>query len=475
VDVSSPPASESTSSSAWSSPHLDYTHGGDVPPLLPSVLGTAAPLSGRGGSSSSYHRSIKRNNANRYSISSSSASSSGTCLTDEEDVDSTTWVGTHDDYHHYPENPFLPSEHKFVTAPSQRDFFSKPSRLSYARCPSATNNRPTVTSFHRRSGDSAHSQMTSRSASSTAYSPPLHPPSSSAQESSGPLRRLLTTGHGAPHSHPHPSSTKLLLERREARPEDKHDHDKDKDKTAKPRRTRNRASLPAYFSLLQIGTSSPPTTAAAIADTHNSPHSPSSSSGVRLSPPTPRMTPMRVLSGPVLEPMLTTSVIYASGSSNLDTPIAAVETTPRGRRREPDASSRHRSRLTESRSRSRSRSSRGRDRSSRRTFETTTTTVKRGSVEQVFDWSVVAPVRGRPARRNSSPMAKGKLASTLCLDNDTVAAVAAKVADDRQQQGERRGRYKPEELARYTDPNAPGLGYGRSGLLNRSSRTRGMR
>lgn len=298
-----------------------------------------------------------------------------------------------------------------------------PSALQYTRRPSGTNNHSTVPHVHRR--------MSSNSSPS---------------------------GHvrGIPRSAPHPSHSStedddafsdLGLSSRDNADTEESDVPSEKGSDGgrvrlgadKTKRSRNRASLPAYFSLLQI--SSP----------RNEPRSSpvSSSSGrtvARASPPTPKLAlssrPAQVVDGH---------------------PPASIHATPRGRRRVPcESSSSHRSDSSLSRSHSRAQ---------RPEAEIVSRLVERDSRSRFDgDWSSVPgqPTRGRTTfRRNSSPPPKVLLG--MEDRGRTLAAVRqAEIFDRSESRGERRGRARNNELdgLRFSE-QAPGFGNGRSGLVGR--------
>lgn len=399
LDAISP--SISSSSSVLSSPFIDYAMAGEVPALVPSALGNAL---------SDYR------NRNRYSVSSSSASSvSWSALTDDEDDIS---VGVEDDnsiHHGGSDAPSSIYERSITSTGLSGSKPSSSSALSYARRPSATNHRATVSSMHRRTSSTSSGSGLSPSAPRSIPSEPFTENDSDS---------VVGSDYRADSD---------LSER---------DHDEHSTISSKPKRSRNRASLPAYFSLLQM----------------NSPKHPSpisSSINSRASPPTPKLP---LAAGPVTSASKAKlSLISAVGVPS------TVEATPRGRRQE--AGTAQSGRWTEqSRSRSRSRSRkpsqlyrpdivlpeqvrpRGRMDS-------------RSSVEKVFDWKTGPVTRGRPAvRRNSSPLPKMMLSR---------AEFEPATSENRARTGTR-GRLAVNELdGMGISTQAPGFGNGRSGLLSR--------
>lgn len=310
----------------------------------------------------------------RYSTSSSSSSVSWSVFTDV-DVDEPV-VGIDDD------SVYEGDTVEGAVDPCLRSIAfhhsAKPSNLMYTRRPSATNHHSMIPLLHHRTSSS----------SSLGHIP-------------SPTEDELHFAHEASHHgrHEFPALAR--------------EPDKDKSTvTSKTKKSRNRASLPAYFSLLQI--SSPQRSQVLPSSANTVSHNP------RPSPPTPK-----------LASLLSASVLRST-----------LESTPRGRRRDPELSQDADSR---SHSRSRTRQSCQDD---------------RGGVEQVLDWTCAPLSRGRPtARRNSSPLPKMVLSMQEFEDPALVAPVA---------HNERRGRYRTHELEGWVPSrDAPGYGNGRSGLRER--------
>lgn len=401
----------SSSSSALSSPHLVSATGAEVPPLIPSALGSAL-------------KNI-RTRGDPYSVPSSASSATWSSTEDDDDAAS---FAIRADYLH-PDASCDPGQDG-LSKQFASPYPSKPSALQYARRPSGVNNHSTVPHVHRR--------MSSNSSSP-----------------SGHVR-------GIPQSAPHTSHSSteddeffsdlglssrdnLDTEESDVPSEKGSDGDKAKQVPDKMKRPRNRASLPAYFSLLQTNSSG------------NEPRwSPvSSSSGrtvARPSPPTPKMA-------------------FASRPQNTDGhPSPSVHTTPRGRRRVPGASNSTR----------RSDSSFSPPHSRARQPDATEALPRLSEQDQRFrflgkdggDWASAPdqPSRGRATfRRNSSPPPK----VLLGIEDRGRTLAAARQAEifDRSQS---RNSAKPRGRARVEDlegmgfsPNAPGLGYGRTGLIGR--------
>ncbi|KAH7889567.1 hypothetical protein F5I97DRAFT_549918 [Phlebopus sp. FC_14] len=377
----------SSASSALSSPYLDYTAGGEVPALVSSALGTAL---------------TNFQKRDRYSASSSSTSSmSWSIFTDAEDDDAA--IGIDEDCKYEGDNidVNMTSIDGYARALGLHHS-SKSSSLMYARRPSTTNHRSLIPLLHHRTS----------SASSTSC-----------------LGQTPSTESGEPDlSH----ITSFQSYREEASSQRERERDKST-VTSKMKKNRNRASLPAYFSLLQI--SSPQRSPSPFSPDNTDDNNP------QPSPPTPKLA----------------SLLTASGWRS------SLEVTPRGRRREPETSQKHRRSQSRSHSRSRTRQNallagaRGRQDS-------------RSSVEQVFDWSCVPMSRGRPAaRRNSSPLPKMMLSMQEFEDPALIAGTAIRG-------GERRGRYQTHELdGPGSSRDGPGYGNGRSGLKERVRGAAGRR
>ena len=238
-DTTSP--SISSASSPFSSPHMEYAVGGDVPALVPSALGTSLK----------YHRRTYP------SVSSSSASStSWSLVTDEEEGD--TLLNVESDW---------PHEGSEAAYENMSKLSVYPSGLSYARRPSGTNNRSTIPLLHRRTS--------SGSSSGHGHGIPCSAPIAS---SCAPSVRIATTDEDGD-DEAYNSDLEYVTAHRRLR-EDARRKSVDKGSTIRGRvkRTRNRASLPACFSLLTITGSG------------KSQNSPPGTTGPQLSPSTPKLT-----------------------------------------------------------------------------------------------------------------------------------------------------------------------------------------
>ena len=240
----------------------------------------------------------------------------------------------------------------------------------------------------------------------------------------------------------------------------KEEEDAEKEDTVTGKKRRNRASLPAYFSLL-VSTSTTPRShkgVSALSMLSRSLHSSSS-------PPTPRVA------HPVVDTTTAFAVAQPARVSKARTQIP--ETAPRGRskRRDPDGRS-------SSSRRSPSRSPRPRA----HVHQSAQARARLDSMEKVADWVAHSPVvaagvraaRQLAQRRNSSPPPLPKFEKMDLRDTDVefdAGYVGGAVEFEEVEQGEeRRGRRRTNELDKMpygADRNAPGYGNGRSGLLSR--------
>ncbi|KAK7467347.1 hypothetical protein VKT23_004404 [Stygiomarasmius scandens] len=385
LDAASP--SISSASSALSSPSLGFALGnGDVPALVPSAIGAAF---------ANYH------SRDRQSLSSSSASSTAwSVVTDDDDEDAAYAIANDSCY-------------SVDSGPEPKSSLYPPP-LSYARRPASTNNSSAAPHLHRRTSSGsfpAHVGGAPRSA-------PLHYNSSTEDDDDSDLGSSSVLAQTAPG---------------------------DKSTITKSRRSRNRASLPAYFSLLQMNSSGP-----SIEAQRSSPSlsvtSAQTASAARPSPPTPKL---------------------AVSTAAFHYPMQA---TPRGRKRDlaihrSSCLSRQDSSPSRSRSRSRSPPMARPDPGYRSRLGSSSS---KNSVEQVFDWTVTDMPRGRTAvRRNSSPPPK-MVSSIRAMEEFTSASPSYRKADSGSRQPRTRGRARIDELDGIgTSQEHPGFGHGRSGLLDR--------
>lgn len=388
-DISSP--SISSPSSTRSSPNIVCANGDEVPPLLPSALGSA----------------LKSYMAfNRYHVSSSSTSSASRSFTDDEEDHFCSGSSDHD-----VSDGIYDGNSKSVTIPSG---------LSYARRPSGTNNSSTVPHPHRRiSSDSFPSVQ------NIPRSVPIYSHSQADDDDYFDIGSLPEDAVDA-------DDSDLLSDQDWYRVKSKYQASK----TSK--RSRNRGSLPACFSLLQTTSSK---------DIRTSPILSSSSGNTIASPPTPKARFGNLLSQAQYSP--------------------AVYSTPRGRRRDPINSRGARRTVDPSASGSRSGTRPMAIEESSRLAEHSfySRTDLKGSTEKLVDWSH----RGRATlRRNSSPLPK-----MLIGVEDAALGLGGAVKNRQEDSGSQfrvrtRGRARVEDLGRDSySTDAPGFGYGRSGLLDR--------
>ncbi|KAL1744054.1 hypothetical protein HDZ31DRAFT_39556 [Schizophyllum fasciatum] len=379
LDTASPCLS--SESSALSSPHIGYeAAAGDVPALVPSALGSAL---------STYRA------RNRYSVSSSSASSTAwSAGEDDEDEDDDTGA----------------SEYSFQDGDDVDPKTGTPATtvhtvhhppISYARRPSGTNTRSVVPHLHRRTS----SQSSSGHVRGTPQSVPIHSRMRGGMDDDDMYSDCTSSRDESDYAEDEQDAGAQLRKQ---------------STITKAKRSRNRASLPAYFSLLQMDTSMP----------LGSPKK----NAQRQSPTTPRLSLVEPPPGLMSAP-----------------PTTLTHCTPRGRRRD----------LAQSRSTDRERSTRSTSRSRHETIVGRSPPFRprtgvQGSVEKVFDWANVGLLRGRTSvRRNSSPPPKMQLRPE--------GPVRGPSADDG-----RRGRARVQELDGIgTSAAHPGFGMGRSGLLHR--------
>jgi len=381
--------------------------GGEVPALMPSVLGSAL------------RKYVSR--SGRHVSSSSTSSTSWSLTTDEEDEGISHQYGVNDFPYRDPSDPLF-SEANSKSSNSVYSIHS--AALSYARRPSGTNNPTTAPHSHRRlsaGSSSLHVRGIPRSA----------PIISHADDEEG-------------YSDVGSSGDALDID------DDADLHSEQdwrvgvpvKPKYIPPSRARNRASLPACFSLLKM--SSPKK------DFKPSPVSSSNNTIARPSPPTPRLPSSHGLSQIRIAP---------------SAPLTSVHTTPRGRGRGTDKSRSSRRSGYSSPSRSRSRSRRApAERCPSYTYD------------EKHHWPItsIPTRRGREAlRKNTSPSPK----MLMGVNQDLTFARRRAQEGDRSQSGSEsparmRGRARVEDLGGPgLSSDAPGYGNGRSGLMDRGRGT----
>lgn len=448
LDATSP--SISTTSSAYASPYLHSNNGpgslADVPALVSSAIGRSLAVS---------------KHKNRHSISSSSTSSAVWSVSTDEDDELASTV---------PDEDLLSihgTESTKSADPSLYPFQPRGAGLSYARRPSGTNQRSTVPTLNRHI-----SSTSSVSATGTGSPRSAPPPYSPAEEEFSDVPRTSTSTrsagrHGLPRRNSNTFASGPSSEQ-----------EADYETTISSKRKRNRASLPAYFSLLTTSTSSPtpPRSQRTLSSLQTLT---AITRSFQSSPPTPR-----VAAHPILDPVTAFSHAHTN-------PWASAGEAPsgRGRKRDPEARSASSRRSTQ---RSPPRQSGARASRSpppcahRRGHIGPEARARLDSIEKVADWvshSPAMPVRGRTlTRRNSSP-AKPKLDALIgevTEEHDLLAVreVLAKSLhfhtdhdDVYVTSRDRRGRRRPDELDHapvgVDSHRAPGLGAGRSGLMAR--------
>ncbi|KAK0483883.1 hypothetical protein IW261DRAFT_985867 [Armillaria novae-zelandiae] len=405
LDSASP--SISSASSAYSSPSLGYAVGGDVPALIPSVLGTA----------------LRNFQQDRHSVSSSSASSTAWSVVTDDDDEEDPILGTGSD-------PDSAAESIYEsTSKSSTSHGLVPRPLSYARRPSGTNTRSTVPRLHSRTSSSGSFSGHVRGLrSATSHPHTVHDDD-------------VLIDSGFPSREVEDYLEQIIPQSAPERQHNQFAREQDHSTITKTRRSRNRSSLPAYYSLLPVpGTQN----SFPICQASSKRASPtiSNSSGqtvVKPSPPTPKVS--------------------------LGLPPFV---SPRGRRRDlgtSQSSSRSDDSFScSSRSTSDSREDPSLAHSPPREtrFLPRPRLDSRGNKESVLDCSSVPdPRRGRAAvRRNSSPPPKMTAPMFVFEGRDHYR--------DNTARPHARGRARVEELDGVGgSEDAPGLGYGRSGLIDR--------
>ncbi|EMD38069.1 hypothetical protein CERSUDRAFT_113212 [Gelatoporia subvermispora B] len=453
IDSTSP--SVSTTSSAVPSPYLhSMTNPGnlaDVPALMPSALGASLAA----------HQS-RKTQANRLSVSSSSSSVCWSAITDDEEDSSPALFEDDLMYKHDLLGPDVGSS---KSSGPLGILLSKQSHiaLSYARRPSTTNNRSTIPLLHHRSSSTSSPPTPSRSLSQSVSSPFLM---TDDDYSDAPPASVSSVSSARSHSRRERPHSSMRMHQSD-------DADKDETVTSKPKR--NRASLPAYFSLLNSTSTSPAT--------GRTPRFPSSlhalSRSLHSSPGTPRVA------GPVVD----TTMAYA----HAQTRAVPAEMTPRGRGRRHEsrarASSTSRSPSPQPHVHAHSHAAHARDHAAAR--HGPSMRARLDSVEKVKDWVAQSPVvnvalpssiRGRTHahRRNSSP-ARSKPRPAIILADSGVSGLSEAIAQSlrvtdtekalEMSEDDRRGRRKANELdvppVGVDHQVAPGYGNGRSGLRAR--------
>lgn len=396
----------SSSSSALSSPQLGYAAGAEVPTLVPSALESAL-------------MSITGSNSHYVSSSSLASSTSWSVLTDEDDQEVANLYTT--DYKHDASEDIVDPNLKvqnFINSVNN-------SALSYVRRPSGTNNHSMVPQVKGR--------MSSRSPSRH-----VHVFSGSAPMHSRVIPDDLDSDTGF-------SSNDAFESDHEA------NGFLDCSTTGRNKRTRNRASLPACFSLLQMKSPAKPLP--------SSPISGSSGYTIRQSPPTPKIShkiPTNMHSTPTV------------------VPLSALHDTPRGRRREAGQSSCSRRPGNISPSLSRSRPSRvqATDTSDLTCQSINIKNCREPALDRFAEVGLLNRGR-RTVRRNSSPLSRmtRDVEPSFNAEITQIGVTARHSGSDSRPQ--KRGRMRVEDLDGIGSTIlAPGYGTGRSGLVSRERERR---
>ncbi|KAJ3478672.1 hypothetical protein NLI96_g9598 [Meripilus lineatus] len=434
----------------------------NVPALVPSSLG------------------VPSSNLNRHRkhLSLSSSSNSSVSALSDEDLPSDPLAHRDPDNRHNID--ILGNPASLRSAASTLGQLLRPnSGLYYARRPSATNHHSIMPILHRRTSSNSGTPSTP----ATVPSPPPHTTSASTEDdvSDTPSVSLSSSSslrsRGDHFDRTHPEDIPHEVYEREQG-------------TLSPKPKRNRASLPAYFSLLQMSPGSPPSS-------FHSKRSPSSiqtltaiSRSLHSSPSTPWSA----------QPVVDLTHAYAQALAK----PATVEVTPRsrGRKRDPDRRSAS-SRRSEQRSPPRPLPSDLEHKESPRSHKDTigaSVRARLDSLEKVMGWVSSSPVlcgRGRTVtRRNSSPQPHPKYEAVVgtggafatvadLYSNSLQHAIVDDEVDDylfneKQGEPEIRGRRRVNELDEAPKGvdcrTAPGFGNGRSGLKSREvQRERGRR
>ncbi|KAM5538055.1 hypothetical protein V8D89_008252 [Ganoderma adspersum] len=431
-DITSP--SISTTSSAHPSPFLRSSHNtpshlAEVPALLPSALGQSF------GARKPSHRV-------RHSESSSSNSStSWSPLDDEHEEDSASLAiyGANTDDEYYAVNPDYTDPSKLSPG-----YAHHASSLAYARRPSTTNHRSMIPSLHRRT--SSVSAMTA----STGASRSIHHDASTEDDfSDAPSVPATSSSVRSDRRRGHKAADLPLP------PSDEDERGQDPE-TVTGKRRRNRASLPAYFSLLVSTATTPrshkgPSALSMLSRSlqHNS-----------ASPPTPR------LAHPIVDTTTAFAVAPSARVSKEHAPTADAAPRGRSRRQDPDGRS-------SSSRRSPSRSPRPRAHA----HQSAQARARLDSMEKVADWVAHSPVvaagvraaRQLAQRRNSSPPPLPKFEKMDLHDSGLDFEYDEENAPPVNELA-KRGRRRADELDEEpvgVHRKAPGYGSGRSGLLDR--------
>ncbi|CAL1705273.1 unnamed protein product [Somion occarium] len=339
------------------------------------------------------------------------------------------------------------------------------SGLSYARRPSATNHRSTIPILHRRLSSTSNQPMASFSSTRSGSLADYSAEEDFSDVPSGSVSSSVASSVRSRKDTMRPASFVDALET---------------DQNSALKRKRDRTSLPACFSLLQM---SPSAGSPASKQSSRSPRSPASlqtlnaiSRSLHSTPTTPRTA------NPLVD--------HTSAIAEPSTRTEAVEPTTRGRsrRRDPDGRSAS-SRRSQARSPPRHLAQHPHTQTSstcphHRVTLGAEARARLDSVEKVADWVASSPVVRIPntsTRRNSSPPPLPKYELMRGAGFPGVADLYARSlqyavdTDDEEvavkESVETRGRRRANELdAAPIGVRAPGFGNGRSGLKAREDR-----
>ncbi|KAI0819079.1 hypothetical protein BC629DRAFT_695779 [Irpex lacteus] len=453
----------SATSSAYASPYLtSTTDSADVPALVPSALG--------------------RSHRHKHSISSSSNSSMGWLTT--EDLNDTS-IHIHD--------PSLTPADPLSESTKSPQYLHPPharSGMQYARRPSTTNHRSTVPRLLRHQSGMTTSSPSSASSFGAGKSMPSPYYAANSSVDGDDASSLCLSEEGDRQSH---ASSSNNLEQAQAR------------------RKRNRASLPAYFSLLQGGTTAPLSTLSTSSPKSSGVPSSSSSSSRHWRAPSAlaQLSKSLQLASPTT-PRVSHATVSANASdfthANSPTSVKTERDVLDGGFGSITRRSREQVQVqdeTRGRGRARTRdpdvrsiSARRGQRSPRATYEHRYQERERGrarmsaaqraridSVEKVAEWVSSSPViAGAPVRVKYEfveALTRGLKGCAVESDSDSEESssseegVEEKEKENRSRVGREgggvRGRRRPDELDVPASEAAPGFGAGRSGLKGRGS------
>jgi hypothetical protein len=393
---STSPSVSSAASSTFSSPHLKSTAaGGQIPALMiPTSLNS------------------RRGKRDRYSVSSSASSTSYSATDDDEEslVDPESATTTQ----HPP---------KYLEVSNESTSFSRPG-MSFARRPSATNNHSMVPILQRPSLSSQ--RLYSSSPSGIPYSAPHH----SIHD-----RTLVPAGYARRSSGKADYETHGITRNEE--PEFEEDSGEPSSTIKNAKRSRNRASLPSYFSLMKIGSPLSSSIKSEAAPPSSSVHSVS-----RASPSTPKMACLVPSAAALHHTLESRGRTGAAKNHHLE--IEGCSPQTRSCHTDTSLSRQHQ---------------------------------RRGSLDVTQDCDgMQRRGRTRERRRESSPLPHPAYLSHLAKpmyprpDNYDARGADGPPSPTTQRHFRARGRMRTENLDGVgSTVNAPGFGSGRSGLLRRGT------